>query len=361
MSNTMRAKQKIRVLVVDDSEMVRNILHEIISADPDLEIAGMADNGLEAVELCSQLLPEVITMDVQMPKMDGFQATEKIMAYTPTPILIFSSALDKSQQYTSFQAIALGALDIMAKPDLSRDGFQEIAGILCKKIKLLARIQVIQHIHGKLKKSGPVIAEKSHPIAIAPPERRVFSLVVIGASTGGPVALEKLLGKLPGDFPLPLAAVQHITEGFIGSYADWLNSRIELRVKLGEHGEKLSPGTVYFAPDGVQMSVSSAGLISLDSHIPPLGEHKPAINHLFFTTAEAFGQQSIAILLTGMGKDGAEGMKSIRRKRGLTIAQDRQSALIYGMPRAAVEIGAAEMVLPLEKIASHLITCCKRS
>ncbi len=358
----MNAGRKIRVLIVDDSQMVRNVLQEIITQDPDLEVAGLAENGLRGVELCAELRPDVITMDVQMPEMDGFQATERIMAYTPTPILILSSALDQSQQYTSFQAISLGALDVMAKPDLTEAGFQGIAIQLRKKIKMLAKIRVIHHIRGKLsnlrQKSVPRETTPVRPVAV--PDRRVFSMVVIGASTGGPVALEKILSQLPQDFPLPLAVVQHITSGFIGSFVDWLNSRIKLRARQAQDREEPLPGNVYFAPDGAQL-ILSGGRFLLDRNAAPWGEHKPSVNHLFTSAAESIGRELIAVLLTGMGSDGAEGMKKIQHQRGLTIAQDRHTSLIYGMPRAAVELGAVEMLMPLERIPEQLIKSAARN
>jgi two-component system, chemotaxis family, protein-glutamate methylesterase/glutaminase len=354
----MAEGSRIRLLIVDDSDLVRGIVRELLSQDPDLVVAGEARDGREAVALTERLRPDLIIMDIQMPVMDGFAATEHIMAYTPTPILIFSSAIDRSEKYSSFRALSLGALDVMSKPDITNAGFQEIAAQLIAKIKLLSRIRVIPHIRGKLRPGqvwevGKSEAEPVRPAAITPQARR---LVAIGASTGGPLALEKLFAALPGTFPAGIVVVQHITRGFLDGFIDWLAGRVRLRVRVAADGETVRNGMIYFAPDDAQLLVSPDRRIRLRPDLPPWGEHKPAVNHLLQSVGESLGAQSVGVILTGMGDDGAAGMRAMHDRGAYTIAQDQGTSLIYGMPRAAVEAGGVSRVLPLERIAEELET-----
>lgn len=356
-----QSQKPIRILIVDDSDLVRNILAEIFASDPQLQVVGEARNGREAVAMTESLKPDLITMDIQMPEMDGFAATEHIMAYTPKPILILSSAVDKNEQYSSMRAIALGALDVMAKPDISAGGIHSVAAELIRKVKLLSHITVISHIRGKLKRTPappepapPPAPGRPRPLWRAPLASK-YNVVAVGASTGGPSALERLLCLLPADLPAGIVVVQHITRGFIGSLTDWLNSKMHLRAKVAEDGETVRRGMVYFAPDDVQMEIDAACRIRLFPELPPWGEHKPAVNHLFRSLSANIGPRAIGVILTGMGDDGAEGLKLMRKSGSYTIAQDQHTCLIYGMPRAAVECGAAQKVLPLDAIADELL------
>jgi len=348
---------KIKVMIVDDSELVHSILSEIINSDPELEIVAHAYNGKEAVNLVEDKKPNIIIMDVQMPEMDGFEATEKIMAYNPTPILIFSSAVDRNEKYSSFQAISLGALDVMSKPDLQTEGIENIGQKIISRLKLLARIKVIPHIRGKikeLKKEGRELDNQKNMVESINLQKADYEIVGIGASTGGPSALERLFSFFPADFPLPIVVVQHIARGFIQSFCEWLQHKIHLKVKVAENGEKLLAGTVYFAPDDCQMLINADRTVMIDNQMPPWGEHKPSVNHLFRSLAINFHRRVIAVILTGMGDDGAEGMKEIFCQHGLTIAQSQDSCLIFGMPRAAIEKKAVQIVAPLENIYQEI-------
>ncbi len=358
----MAKEDRIRVLIVDDSDLVRGILRDVLTQDPGIDVVGEARDGHEAVEQAARLRPDLITMDIQMPNMDGFAATEQIMAYTPTPILIFSSAIDKSEKYSSFRALSLGALDVWSKPDVTVANFQELAARLTGKIRMLARIPVISHIRGKMqgRSHTPPPGTVPAPSAAAEPPaaeagRGDFRLVAIGSSTGGPPALEKVLAPLPARFPAPIAIVQHITRGFIDSFADWLAGRVRLRVRVAVNGDPLRAGTVYLAPDDTQMRVAADGSVQLRADLPPWGEHRPSVNHLLQSAAESYGARAVGVILTGMGDDGAVGLKAMRDRGAPTIAQDQASSLIYGMPRAAVETGAASAVLPLGRIAEELV------
>ncbi|MCP4157093.1 MAG: response regulator, partial [bacterium] len=306
----------IKVLIVDDSRMVRDILKDIFKEDKELEVIGEACNGIEAITLTRELMPDIVTMDIQMPEMDGFEATEHIMAYSPTPILILSSAIDKSEQYTGFKAISLGALDNMSKPDITQEGFNDIAGTLVKRVKMLSRIKVIPHIRGKLKSHhihkkvqplpentepspGPdeqellnqeagndardvqELLRKTNATAVNVSKKRSkIKVIAIGASTGGPMALEKILSLFPADFPSGIVVVQHMAKGFIESFADWLGTKTPLKIKIGEDGEAIKSGTVYFAPDDVQLEINPDCTLRLNKHAPFWGEFKPSVNNL---------------------------------------------------------------------------------
>lgn len=347
---------KVNILIVDDSQLVRNILKEIFQNDPDLQVVGEAVNGKEAVRLTRELKPHIITMDIQMPEMDGFEATEQIMAYTPTPILIFSSAIDKSEQYTSFKAISLGALENMSKPDITQEGFDTIADTLVKKVKMLSHIKVIPHIRAKFKLNGDAAVKAKVPLRgkVSPADQK-YRLVTMGTSTGGPMALAKIFSLLPPGLPVGIVIVQHISNGFIDSYVEWLSTQTGLKVKVAVHGEPVSGGTVYFAPDDVQMEVTAKNTILLNKDLPPWGEFKPSVNHLFSSVGKNLGERAIGVILTGMGDDGAAGMEHMHRNGAYTIAQDKETSLIYGMPRAAVEKNCVRTVLPLEKIPEEII------
>ncbi len=343
----------VNILIVDDSALVRSILKDIFASDPELRVVGEAVDGKEAIELTAQLKPDIITMDVQMPKMDGFEATEYIMAYHPTPILIFSSAIDKSEQYTSFKAIALGALDNMSKPDITQAGFDAVANTLVKKLKMLSRIKVIPHIRGKLKtrENGFTLPQ---PIPTGAPVSSTglnrYKLVAIGASTGGPMALKKILSGLPATFPLGIVLVQHITAGFIDSFVDWLGTTTPLKVKIPRIGEVVKGGIVYLAPDDVQMEISAENTIILNKEAPLWGEFKPSVNSLFDSVGKNLRDKAIGVILTGMGSDGALGMKRMYDNGAYTIAQDEATSLIFGMPKAAIDAQGVQAVLPLDDI-----------
>ncbi len=360
----MENGKPVRVLIVDDSELVRSIVCDLLSQDPGIVVAGEASSGEEAVQQTARLRPDLITMDIQMPGMDGFAATEQIMAYHPTPILILSSAIDRSEKYTSFKAISLGALDVMSKPDITAEGFSAIATALIRKIKMLSRITVISHIRGKLRPPAggglplrpayrPAPENGSTPVFSSSPQA---DLVVIGASTGGPSTLEHLLSAFPPALPVGVCVVQHISRGFVQSLTEWLSGKIRLKVRVAEDGEEIRRGHVYFAPDDAQMLVTPRRRIELRPDLPPWGEHKPAVNHLFASAGEHFGKRVIGVILTGMGDDGAAGLKVIHDRGGLTIAQNQSTSLIFGMPKSAIDLGAVSRILPLESIAGDIVS-----
>lgn len=347
------AQPPVRVLIVDDSAVVREILKHMLESDPDIHVVGMAGNGVEAVALTSKLKPDLITMDLKMPHMDGMEATERIMAYCPTPILILTSYLDREGMYSSLDALAAGALDVLEKPTIVPDAqWQAMTGTLVDKVKLLARIRVIRHVQGKTRRRRG--ERRASPVA----DRNV-EVVGIGVSTGGPKVLQQILSALPGDFSLSVLVVQHITEGFMSGLVDWLQPPCQLTVKIAAEGDAVLPGRVFFAPDSSHLVVASDGTLHL-SRAEPVNGHRPSADVTLQSLAAAYGDRAAGVLLTGMGSDGAEGLRAVHEAGGLTLAQNEESCVVFGMPRAAIELGAAQHVLSLPDLTESLIALHRR-
>jgi two-component system chemotaxis response regulator CheB len=339
-------KKKIRVLVVDDSPTSRLLLVSILRADPEIDVIGQAADGLEAVELVLRLRPDLVTMDVQMPRLDGFAATKRIMLEVPTPILITTS-LDPRALSVSLEAVRMGALAVHAKPrDPLAPGFDEEARDLVRQVKAMSRVKVVRHLDLESIRAPATPALYETALYAAPAE-----VVAIAASTGGPAAIHRILTALPADFPVPILAVQHISRGFASGFAGWLDNASALRVKLAEDGEALRPGTVYVGGDDHHLGVSATRRIQL-SNAPAVGGFRPSGTVLFESVAAAFGSRAVAVILTGMGRDGVDGLQAIRRAGGRTIAESKETAVIYGMPAAAVHAGLADFILPLDQVCA---------
>lgn len=375
-------KDNIKVLIADDSAVVREILKDMMEDESDLEVVGEAKNGKEAVELAGKIKPDIITMDVIMPVMNGLEAVEEIMAFSPTPILVFSSVLDDKEMDVAFHAIARGALDVMEKPKVADgDQFERIRLDLLNKLRMLSRIHVIPHLKGKKRrprkkediekaKEAPVREPPPPPVTGGPvldvseyvklpPERLVKrKLVAVGASTGGPKALVQIFRRIPEGFPLPILTVQHIAPSFAPGLVSWLDRSSQLRVVLAEEKIEPAPGTVYVASTGSHMVYSNGKIMFTDSD--PVNSCRPSVDVLFDSVAEFAGDTSVGVLLTGMGRDGARGLKAIRDKRGRTMIQDEATSVIFGMPRAAMEMGAAEEILPLGEIPEAIMKAITR-
>ncbi|MBI5633962.1 MAG: chemotaxis-specific protein-glutamate methyltransferase CheB [Nitrospirae bacterium] len=339
--------KKIRVLIVDDSVLVRSLIRTIIEMDPEMEITGEASNGLEAVEKARSLHPDIITMDIEMPVMDGLQAIEQIMASNAIPILVVTSRGDAK---TAYAAISHGALDIMLKPDLNLEAAREFAA----KLKLMAKVSVISHVSGRL--------SHRHP---AGPETPVFSgncsdqIVAIASSTGGPGALSVILSNLPEKFPVPIVIAQHISDGFVNGMVGWLRTLSRVELKMAMHGEYLKPGTAYFCPSENHMQIDrSKKIIFVERHARDI--YRPSCDILLSSVAESFGRKAIGVILTGMGNDGVVGITKIREAGGWTIAQDEHTSIVFGMPRLAVESGGIDTVLPLEAIGGEIVQAAAR-
>ena len=338
----------IRVLVVDDSPLMCKILTNILNCDPEILVSAVATNGKEAVELVPRLKPDIITMDMDMPVMDGLEATKQIMVYHPTPILIVSSSVFRLGMENVFKAISHGALDVIDKSELELFGDKRSGEALIGKIKFLTGVRVKDQSPAKLRSERSVVDLK------APWKKVSDKIVAIVASTGGPQALLKILKRLPEDFPCGIVIVQHITSGFLSGLVDWLNKECKIKVKIGEDSEGIRPGVAYLAPDNFQMRVDEDGKISL-SNEPPNNGHRPSGDILLESVAKTYGKRSVGVILTGMGRDGAMGMKTIKQYQGKTIAQNEKSCVVFGMPNAAIELNAIDEVLPLERIVEEIV------
>jgi two-component system, chemotaxis family, protein-glutamate methylesterase/glutaminase len=340
--------KRIRVLVVDDSPTARLLLVEILRADAEMEVVGQAADGVEAVEMVKRLRPDIVTMDVHMPRLDGFAATKRIMIEAPTPILITTS-VDPGTLSVSLEAVRMGALAVHAKPgDPRAPGFDEEARELVRQVKAMSQVKVVRHYHPDPVRMAPILAPPDavlHDVAA--------QVVAIAASTGGPAALHRILTTLPADFPVPILVVQHMSRGFSPGFADWLDKASPLRVKLAEAGEALQPGTVYVAVDDHHLCISSSHRIRLSTG-PPVDGFRPSGTVLFQSAAAAFGRGLVGVILTGMGRDGVDGLRAIRRAGGRTVAESEASAVVYGMPGAAVEAGLADFILPLDQVCAAL-------
>lgn len=336
----------INVFIVDDSAVAREHLRHILESDPEVRVTGEASSGEEAVESVRAARPDVITMDISMPGMDGHEATSRIMETNPVPIVIVSANYNSGQVGQSFRAMEAGALAIVEKPfGIGHADYERSAGDLVRTVKLMSEVRVVRRWR------------KTRPLPLAPKEAlheaRSIKAVVIGASTGGPPVLQTVLSGFHAGFPAPILVVQHITKGFIEGMLEWLGAAISLPVALAKDGERALPGRVYFAPDDCHMGIDYSGRLFLNSDAPENGI-RPSVSFLFRSAMESFSGEVAAVLLTGMGKDGANEMKRIRDLGGLTIIQDKESSVVYGMPGEAARIGGAAFVLPPERIPSKI-------
>jgi len=337
----------IRVLAVDDSPLMCKLLTTVMNADPQILVVAVATNGKEAVELVPCLQPDIITMDMDMPVMDGAEATKQIMASHPTPILIVSSSVFKLGMEKVFKAISYGALDVIDKSEIEFIGDKKSGEALVAKIKFLTSVRVTDPSFMKFRHERAVVDLK------APKKKALDKIVAIVASTGGPQALLKILQRLPEDFPCAIVIVQHITSGFLSGLVDWLVKECKIRVKIGQDSEEIRPGVAYIAPDNFHMKVKEGGKLSLSGE-PANNGHRPSGDVLLESVAKIYGKRCVAAILTGMGRDGAMGMKAVKQSQGMTIAQNEKSCVVFGMPNAAIEMKAIDKVLPLEKIAEEI-------
>jgi two-component system, chemotaxis family, protein-glutamate methylesterase/glutaminase len=345
----------IRVLVVEDSLTIRKYLCEVLATDPELTVVGEAANGKDAIELCIELRPDIVTMDMIMPLMTGLSATEFIMAYCPTPILIVSSSTNRGELFKTYDALAAGAVDVLDKPSGDEPN-AAWENKLIATVKLVSRIRTITHPRARLagldRKHSVTANER--PV-IVDSGKRTFEVVGIGASTGGPGAIAHILRALPTEFRLPILLVMHIGEAFGDSFADWLDSQTSRPVSCAQDGMivKALSGQVVMAPPNRHMVVQT-GRLRL-THDPERHSCRPSVDVLFDSLASEYGSGVTTCLLTGMGRDGAAGMLAVRRAGGFTISQDEASCVVYGMPREAVMLKAVDRVLPLAEIAPTLV------
>lgn len=336
---------RIKVLVVDDSPVARELLVHILSSDPKIQIIGTASNGEEAIVAAKHLSPDVITMDIHMPKMDGYEATRRIMEIHPTPIVIVTGSASIEEISVAMRAIDAGALAVVQKPGGSgHPDYQAEVSRFIQMVKLMSEVKVVRRRAFPGRETVRLAEVKLE----LPSE---IQLVAIGASTGGPPLLQTILSKLPKNFPIPVLIVQHMAAGFIEGFVEWLRQTSSLPVHVATHGEYILPGHVYLAPDGFVMKPDRYGRISLARGETGLC---PSVSYLFRSVAEVFGKNAVGILLTGMGKDGAYELRLMKEKGAITIAQDLESSVVHGMPGEAINLDAAMYVLPPEKIIAFL-------
>lgn len=340
-----------KVLIVDDCIVVRELLSYILGSTPGLAIAGTASNGKEALEAIAALRPDIITMDINMPEMNGFESTRRIMETCPLPIVIVSGSLQTDEVATTFRALEAGAVAVVARPPgIGHPDHQYAAMELVRTVQAMAEVRVVRRWpRGTAPPDPPAapdIPEPDHG-------KKQIDIVAIGASTGGPVVIQTLLKGLPENFSIPVLIVQHMAGGFIQGFVEWLAQTCSRPVLLGGHGVLIVKGHIYVAPDGHQMGVDAEGRIRLDNPAPENG-FAPSVSFLFRSVAKAYGRRTAAVLLSGMGSDGAAELKRLRDAGAATFAQDRESSVIYGMPGEAKRLGAAQYILPPQKIAATL-------
>jgi len=334
----------IRVLVGEDSTTVRKRLIEILDSDPEIEVVGEASDGKAAIELCESLRPDLVTLDMMMPVMSGLAATEYIMAYFATPILIVSASTNRGELFRTYEALAAGAVDVLEKP---LDDPDEWAARFISTVKIVARVRVITHPRARLVANGFL---RTPSPAFTSNGASTLQVLGIGASTGGPGALLDILRCFAPPFPLPILVVLHLNEKFGSAFAEWLDGQSPLRVSYARDEERVAAaiGRVVMAPPGMHMLVRGGRLrLTMD---PERHSCRPSVDVLFESLATEYGGAVLGCLLTGMGRDGASGLLGIRGAGGRTIAQDEATSVVYGMPREAALIGGAERVLPLGQI-----------
>jgi two-component system chemotaxis response regulator CheB len=339
------------VLLVDDSPLALVLLQRMLATSTDIEVVGVATHGRQALDLIPHLHPAIVCTDYHMPDMNGLELIREIMRRCPCPILVVSSAVGEAESDRIFSLLEAGAVDVFPKPRGGPDADSCAAESLVERIKIVAGVQVSS-------RKGRSISS-----AICPPSNVTgahgkpspFKIVVIGASTGGPKALQTIFSELPGDFPVPILCVQHISVGFLPGLVNWLGAHFRGTVQIARDDEFPRPGHVYFPQENTHLLVDRVNRLQL-SHEPAVGGHRPSVSVTFRSVAARYGDAAIGVLLTGMGNDGGEGMRSLADAGALTICQDKASCVIYGMPREAVELGAARAVLPLGSIAAALLS-----
>jgi two-component system, chemotaxis family, protein-glutamate methylesterase/glutaminase len=355
----------IKVLVVEDSPVVQELLVHILDSDPRIEVAGRANTGKKALDFVARQKVDVITMDIHMPEMDGLEATRRIMETQPVPIIVVSASWNPQEVETTFRAMEAGAVAMVEKPrGIGHPDYATMANKLCQTVKAMSEVKVVRR-WGRLRPIETPAAEKAAPLpplvaAVAVPRPADIRLIAIGTSTGGPQVLQTILTALPKDIPAPVLIVQHIAAGFLQGLADWLHQTTGFPLRIATQGEPLLPGHAYLAPDSFHMGVARGDRIALSGDEPE-GGLRPAVSYLFRSVAAVYGSGAVGVLLTGMGRDGAAELKLMKDKGAVTIAQNKETSIVHGMPGEAINLGAASYVLPPDRIVAMLTSLVRKS
>jgi two-component system chemotaxis response regulator CheB len=336
--------RQLRVLVVDDSAFMRRLITTILSAETDIDVIGQARNGAEAIDMTVKFRPDVLTLDVEMPGVDGFQALKAIMRMCPTPVVMLSS-LTMAGAEATIRCLELGAVDFVAKPSgsISLDLYK-VGAVLIERVRAAA-LSTVRRTTAELQEATPARVHK--PVGTRP------EYLFIGTSTGGPRALQQVVPKLPGDLGIPVVIVQHMPAGFTTALAARLDAESPLRVRQARPGDRLEPNTVLVAPGGLHMEIVRNGYVRM-TEAPSVNGVRPAADITLGTMVDEFGGAVMGVLLTGMGRDGAAAMKRLHDESGHTVAESQDTCVVFGMPRAAIELGAVDVVLPLHEIAGEI-------
>ncbi len=343
---------KLKVLVVDDSAFMRRVIKQMLESDPEIEVIGTARDGAEGVDMTVSLAPDVVTMDIEMPRMNGLDATKMIMEKLPTPIIMVSSLTEEGAKAT-FDALERGAVDYVAKHlDNSTFDIMKIQNELIGKVKAVAR---------KSRRTAP--AREERRVQTLAPARKGFitqkiAFVAIGASTGGPRAIQEIVSRLPGDMATPFLISVHMPKAFTKAFADRLNDLSKLQIKEVENNEPVMPGCVFVSQGGAQTRIKRRGATEFHIEIsdnPASSLYKPSVDVSMQSVADCFPGRSMGVILTGMGHDGMQGMKLIKEKGGKTLAQNEETSVVYGMPKAVIDAGIADKIVPLDAIAAEIV------
>lgn len=350
---------KIRVLVVDDSALMRRVICNLLEEDADLQVVGTAVDGFEAIHKVQELSPDVVTLDLEMPRLDGLQTLGYLMSERPTPCIMLS-AYTPSGAETTLKALEYGAADFVQKPSGAISlNLERVREELIEKVKIARHIDLkrLPFRDGEIPLSRKEISSLPRRAAAPGSGDALKSIIAVGCSTGGPRALAELVPLLPRDLACPVMIVQHMSGGFTKSLAERLDKESLIRVKEAEEGEQLLPGHAYIAPGDWHMEVERKGLGALArlNQRPPIQGVRPSVDMLFLSVAEAFGEKSVGVLLTGMGRDGTKGMKAMKLKKARTLAQDEASCVVYGMPRSAYAAGVVDQVVALKGMAAAIV------
>jgi len=353
----MTKENKIRVLIVDDSITARNLLKLLLSEDPVFEIAGIVSNGSEAVDFVERDKPDVISMDIHMPVMNGFEATRHIMTSNPVPIVIVSTAYNPNETQLSFQALEAGALAILPRPmGPGHPDFVRHGRSYRSTLKSLSEVRVIRRHRSESSSHSRAHKDAEQKVLNGNKERKdtLNKIVAIGASAGGPSALQAIMKSIPSGFPCPVLIVQHIDKGFAEGFAQWLGQHSSIPVRIPVDGELLQSGNAYLPPGDMHLGVKKEGVATISSASPEHGL-RPSVGFLFRSVGAVYGKNSIAVLLSGMGQDGARELKTLKEIGAYTIVQNKETALVYGMPGEAIRLQASCCVLPPERMVQTII------